>query len=139
VCAALPADHERFDVVLCEQVLEHVPDPWQGMRTITDLLRPDGRAIVSTPFMIRVHPHPADYWRFTPDGLRLLAEQSGLSVDVVDSWGNRPCVRRNWNTWIRRLPWHAMRNEPDVALNVWLFAHRNGAAASPAAGDRGDG
>jgi len=124
VCGPLDPGHATYDVVVCEQVLEHVPDPWQGMRTVAGLLRPGGRAIVSTPFMIRVHPQPADYWRFTPDGLRLLAEQSGLSVEVVDSWGNRACARRNWSTWIRRMPWHAMRNEPDVALNVWLFGTR---------------
>jgi SAM-dependent methyltransferase len=129
VCAELPRGHDCYDVVICEQVLEHVPDPWRGMQTVTALLRPGGRAIVSTPFLVRVHPQPGDYWRFTPDGLRLLAERSGLSVEAVDSWGNRVCARRNFNTWMRRLPWHPMRNERDVALNVWMFATKDDQAA----------
>lgn len=38
-----------FDLVLCSEVLEHVPDPERALKTIAKLLRPGGTAIVTTP------------------------------------------------------------------------------------------
>ena len=75
--------------------------PLAGGREPPGPLRPGGRAIVSTPFLVRVHEEPLygmkDYWRFTPRGLRLLLERAGLEVDEVRSWGNRDCVAGNFD------------------------------------------
>ncbi len=95
LCAPL-SQREEFDVVICEQVIEHVDDPWRAAQNLRGLCAPGGHVIVSTPFLIRVHELPAygmkDYWRFTPRGLRTLLERAGLEVDEVGSWGNRACV-----------------------------------------------
>jgi SAM-dependent methyltransferase len=119
-----PADLPQYDLVVCEQVLEHVRDPWTAARTLHDLCRPGGRAIVSTPFLIKVHPTPDDYWRFTEDGLHRLLEGSGFVVDEVDSWGSKRAVRGN----LRRFPpmrsWRSLRNQDEFPLVVWAFAHR---------------
>jgi SAM-dependent methyltransferase len=53
-------------------VLEHVPDPITATRNLLQLLRPGGHLIVNTPFLVRIHGSPGDFWRFTPDGMRLL-------------------------------------------------------------------
>lgn len=87
-----PADVPTYDVVLCEQVLEHVTDPWAAARTLRQLCRPGGWVIVSTPFLLKIHEAPGDYWRFTPDGLRLLLEAQGARVRVV---GDRTPTRRS--------------------------------------------
>jgi hypothetical protein len=65
-----------------------------------------------------------DYWRFTPRGLRTLLERGGLEVDEVGSWGNRDCVVGNFDNWAAFRPWHSLRNEPDLPVQVWAFAHR---------------
>ena len=90
-----PRDIGRFDVVICEQVLEHVADPWRATQTLAALCRPGGSVVVSTPFMLRVHPNPVDHWRFTPSGLTELLRSAGLDVATVGSWGNSWCIRRN--------------------------------------------
>ena len=59
-------------------MLEHVVDPCLAARTLADLCEPGGHVIIGVPFLIKIHPAPSDYWRFTPDGLRLLVEQAGL-------------------------------------------------------------
>lgn len=127
VCAPVELK-ERFDVVICEQVLEHVPDPWAAAKNLKELCVPGGHLIVSTPFLIRVHElllfGMYDYWRFTPRGLRVLLESAGLTVDSVDSWGNRPCVTGNLSRWAAYRRWHPLRNEPDVPVQVWAFARR---------------
>jgi SAM-dependent methyltransferase len=126
-----PAPQGRtFDVVICEQVLEHVRDPWRAVATLRDLCSPRGRVIVSTPFLIKVHELPMygmhDYWRFTPRGLRLLLETSGLTVDRVETWGNKMCVVGNLDRWSSKRPWHSLRNRRDVAMQVWAFATKTG-------------
>ena len=56
--------------MICEQVLEHVVDPWAAAANLRGLCAPGGHVIVSTPFLIKVHELPSygmhDYWRFTP-------------------------------------------------------------------------
>jgi len=125
ICAPL-TEERRFDVVICEQVLEHVEDPWKAAENLRGLCAPDGLVIVSTPFLIKVHEMPEfgmfDYWRFTPRGLRLLLERAGLEVESVDTWGNRQCVVGNISSWSARRPWHSLRNEPEVPVQVWAFA-----------------
>jgi SAM-dependent methyltransferase len=120
---------ERFDVVICEQVVEHVPDPFLAASNLRELCVPGGHVIVSTPFLIKVHEMQLiydmkDYWRFTPRGLRTLLERGGLEVDEVGSWGNRDCVVGNFDNWAAFRPWHSLRNEPDLPVQVWAFAHR---------------
>jgi SAM-dependent methyltransferase len=126
LCAPLAPGHERYDVVICEQVLEHVVDPVRAAANLRGLCSPGGHVIVSTPFMVRVHELPmygmGDYWRFTPRGLRTLLEHAGLVVDSVDSWGNRRAIAGNLDVWPAYRRWHSLRNEPDLALQVWAFA-----------------
>ncbi len=121
-------DRGTFDVVICEQVIEHVVDPWTAAQNLRRLCSPGGHVIVSTPFLIRVHELPAfgmpDYWRFTPRGLRTLLEGAGLAVDAVQSWGNRSCIAGNLDRWPSYRRWQSLRNEPDLPVQVWAFARR---------------
>ena len=39
----------RFDLILCSEVVEHIPDSHQAMRGMFELLRPGGILILSTP------------------------------------------------------------------------------------------
>jgi SAM-dependent methyltransferase len=125
LCAPLQ-NRSRYDVVICEQVLEHVLDPRMAAANLRGLCAPGGHVVVSTPFLIRVHELPAygmpDLWRFTPRGLRRLLEDAGLRVDTVDAWGNRDCVAGNLDRWAAYRRWHSLRNEPDLAVQVWAFA-----------------
>lgn len=43
----LPADH--FDLILCTEVIEHVPDPQAALHGLFRVLRPGGKLILSTP------------------------------------------------------------------------------------------
>jgi SAM-dependent methyltransferase len=125
VCAPL-TETRRFDVVICEQVLEHVLDPWAAAANLRGLCVPGGHVVVSTAFLIRVHELPAygmpDLWRFTPRGLRVLLQGAGLEVLAVEAWGNRDCVTGNFDRWAAYRRWHSLRNEPDLPVQVWGFA-----------------
>lgn len=126
LCAPLRGQRS-FDVVICEQVIEHVVDPCKAAENLRGLCAPGGHVIVSTPFLVKVHELPMyglrDYWRFTPRGLQTLLERAGLEVDAVGSWGNRSCVVGNFDHWPAYRRWHSLRNEPDLPVQVWAFAH----------------
>jgi SAM-dependent methyltransferase len=112
----------QYDVVICEQVLEHVPDPDAAVRNLRGLARPDGRILVSTPFLIRIHGAPNDYWRFTPLGLRTLLERQGLQVEILRAWGNRSAVITNLRRWSFYRPWRSLRNNRTLPVVVWAVA-----------------
>jgi SAM-dependent methyltransferase len=61
-----------FDAVVCNAILEHVDDPQKALSELFRVLRPGGKIWVEVPLNQPYHPSPQDYWRITPDGLRIL-------------------------------------------------------------------
>ncbi len=45
----IPFEKKSFDVVVCQEVIEHVENPWKIFRNAKELLKDDGLFIVSTP------------------------------------------------------------------------------------------
>ena len=136
LCRSSP--ERQFDVVLCEQVLEHVVDPVAAVKTLFALTRPGGRLVVDTPFMLRIHGSPGDHWRYTKDGMRLLLTSAGFTDIETFSWGNRACIRADMfpllpyrilkkhlgGHWRAYKSWHSLRNEPEFPVMVWAYARR---------------
>jgi SAM-dependent methyltransferase len=63
---------DRFDYVVCTEVLEHTLQPFKAVEEIERLLKSSGIAFVSVPFNFRIHGPLPDCWRFTEHGLRAL-------------------------------------------------------------------
>jgi len=61
---------ESVGTVLCLDTLEHVEYPHTAMNEIHRILKPDGVAIISSVMNFRIHSHPYDYWRFTPEAFK---------------------------------------------------------------------
>lgn len=84
---ALPCRDQAFDTVVCHQLLEHLPRPWQAVREMARVLKPGGYLLVSAPWMFLYHASPHDYYRFSADGLRVLLEEAGLEVVALKPMG----------------------------------------------------
>jgi SAM-dependent methyltransferase len=96
---ALPLVDSSVGTVLALSTFEHVAHFWRGFEEVRRVLRPDGALVVSCPFYFYVHSYPNDYWRFTPEALRvLLRDYPGRIVG-----------------------WHGPARRP---LNVWAVAFR---------------
>src|SRR5262249_54788191 len=74
----LPGDVEQLPLadgsagtVLALSTFEHVRRFWRGFAEIGRVLRPGGALLVACPFYFHIHPHPDDYWRFTPSALEM--------------------------------------------------------------------
>jgi len=115
----------NFDLIIAEQVFEHLRYPVQAARNVYRMLRSGGTFLITTPFLIRIHPMPGDYWRWTPSGLEVLLQDVGFVSIAVGDWGNRACVAANLDDWPVFDPTkHDLVAEPDVPLVVWATARR---------------
>lgn len=61
-----------FDVVLCTEVLEHIPEPQRAIDEMFRVLAPGGTLLLTTRFLFPIHDAPHDYFRFTKYGLQHL-------------------------------------------------------------------
>ena len=77
----------KFDVVVLAEVLEHCHTPHAAIGTIRKVLKPEGKLILTTPFMFPIHDAPYDYYRYTYYGLaRLLSDFENVKITARNSW-----------------------------------------------------
>jgi SAM-dependent methyltransferase len=90
----LPVEDGAFDVVLCNQVLEHCDDPVKAVTELRRVTASGGRVLVTTHGVMPYHPSPTDYWRWTHAGLEKLFTDNGAwaSVRVTPASGTTACL-----------------------------------------------
>jgi SAM-dependent methyltransferase len=81
----LPLRGASVDGILCEMVLEHVPDAEGALAEIARVLKPGGRAYLALPFLWPYHASPHDYRRWTLSGV--VREVAGLEVLAIGVTG----------------------------------------------------
>jgi SAM-dependent methyltransferase len=80
---------DRFDIVFCTQVIEHVPDPRALVEETFRVLRPGGFLVLTGPFWWPLHEEPHDYHRFTRYGFSHLLAQAGyVDAEITPDGGD---------------------------------------------------
>ena len=79
---AIPCSDDEFDIVLAQEVLEHVESPNAAINEIHRVLKAKGYFYLQLPFIIGYHPCPHDYWRFTHQGIKELLQEH--KFDILD-------------------------------------------------------
>lgn len=82
--AAIPVEDGRFDRIVFNQVMEHLPDPLKVLTEFHRVLKPGGKILCTCPFYFEEHEKPYDFYRYTQFGHRRLFEQAGFKVDSVE-------------------------------------------------------
>lgn len=67
----LKFENESFDAVVCISILEHIPYPQKAISELCRVLKPGGKIWIQMPFTYPYHEGPDDYWRASPQGLRV--------------------------------------------------------------------
>jgi SAM-dependent methyltransferase len=127
VCAG-PLAKEQFDIVIAEQVFEHILRPDKAATNVYEMLRPGGIFVISTPFLVKIHQQPLDLYRWTEKGMRQLLETAMFTVLATGSWGNLECLAADMQPglgWTAYDPIkHSLHNEPQFPIVVWSFAKK---------------
>jgi SAM-dependent methyltransferase len=125
VCSS--ALEETFDIIIAEQVFEHLLWPYRAVRNVFRMLNPNGALLITTPFLLMVHNAPEDCSRWSEVGIRHLLAEGGFDIKRITtgSWGNRACVRSNFRNWTIYHPWlHSLKNESNYPIVVWALARK---------------
>lgn len=78
-------EDEKFDLIICTEVLEHVNNPFLVVNELKRILKTGGIVAVSTPFNFRIHGPLPDNWRFTIYGLKqLFKEFEIIKINSLD-------------------------------------------------------
>ncbi len=88
-CSKWPyAKGEVAGVIMCH-VIEHMARPWKAFKEAYRVLRPDGLLHIRAPFNNELHYGPVDapvmddYWRPTPEGLKIWLVDAGFDPDKI--------------------------------------------------------
>lgn len=113
-----------FDFVMCNQVLEHVPDPIRAFKNLVLLAKHDAYIWVSIPVINRIHDEPNFYSSgYHPRYLRFLADTNDLESIYIGAWGSLKykifAVSRNWPPF-KKLA-RGFRSNSDLIFPIGMF------------------
>lgn len=78
---SIPVSEESFDLVLCTEVLEHVPYPERAVAELARILKPGGTLVITAPMMSGIHMAPYHYYGgFSPHWYEHFLPPLGLEV-----------------------------------------------------------
>lgn len=90
--ARLPFEDDRFDSILATELIAHVHRPDVLMSEVARVLRPGGKAIITTTFINWMGEYPYEYSHQSGPGLRQLAQSASLEVVHLESYGGHADV-----------------------------------------------
>lgn len=104
---------QKFDVVTCLEMLEHVPDPSSVIKACKDLVKPDGHvffstinrnpksylfAIVGAEYLLKLLPKGThDFKKFIrPSELESWARKAGIQFQTMTGMHYNPITKKYW-------------------------------------------
>jgi ubiquinone/menaquinone biosynthesis C-methylase UbiE len=104
-------------VVLCTEVLEHLPEPQRAIDEMFRVLEPGGELLLTTRFLFPLHDTPHDYFRYTKYGLRHLLRRFEIVElrEETDSVGTLAVLMQRLGMQAQTLRWTPLRA-------LWLIA-----------------
>jgi SAM-dependent methyltransferase len=117
----IPFDDNHFDSAITSQVLEHVFEPDAFLTEICRVLKPEGRLLLTVPFVWDEHEQPYDYARYSSFGLKYLLEKNGFQVVThIKSLNDTRVIFQLINGYIFKKTIY-LRSNPKVSLVVSIF------------------
>jgi SAM-dependent methyltransferase len=136
----IPAPDESFDVILCTEVLEHVPEPIRAVHELARLLRPGGAMLLTAPLLSLPHQEPYHFYGgYTEHWYRRFLDEAGC--DVVEIAPNQGffSLYSDFTQWFKTLVHpHRTRTQPAgrriALLLLWLVSFPMVRIAGPLGG-----
>lgn len=120
----------QFDLILANQVWEHLDRPYAALGHVREMLRPGGFFWVAVPFFVPLHAAPQDNSRWSARGLRNLLIEAGFEEEAItaEEWGNRHVARRNLEeVWPPKYDEATddIKNDPRMPICAWALAQKS--------------
>lgn len=119
----------KFDLVMANQVWEHLDRPYAATKNVRRMLKNGGYFWIAVPFFIPFHAAPMDNSRWSARGLKNLLIEAGFSEDAItaEQWGNRNAALRNMED-----KWppdyiegsDPLENDPEMPVCAWALAQK---------------
>lgn len=85
---AIPVPDASIDVIICTEVLEHVPEPIKVMQEFARMLRTGGKLILTAPLGSGLHQEPYHYYGgYTPHFFTKFLAEAGFKDISVEANG----------------------------------------------------
>ncbi len=72
----------KFGIIICNALLEHVENPFRTGQNIEGMLRTGGHLFFNGPWVWGYHPYPNDFWRISYEGLKVIFK----NIEFIDWW-----------------------------------------------------
>lgn len=119
---------ESFDLVICLETLEHIRD-WQwAIYNIKSVTKKGGFIIVSAPAPhFKYHPHPRDYWRFTPqDWMDIFKDMAVVGMVRTDPGYMVKVMRTQYVGLLGMKVYSVLTKKKSYQHQIWWMDHRLG-------------
>lgn len=111
---------QKYDLIIAEQVFEHLTKPYHAGKNVYNHIKSGGYFLITTPFLIKIHPSPDDCTRWSRTGIKYFLEECGFDTIESYSWGNKACIKANFKGWIPYKPKrHSLVNEENFPMVIW--------------------
>ncbi|MBA4389465.1 MAG: SAM-dependent methyltransferase [Syntrophus sp. (in: bacteria)] len=85
---SIPVPDESFDVVLCTEVLEHVPRPIETIKELSRVLAGGGTLLLTAPLSSAIHQQPYHYYGgYSPFFYKKFLPEFGLDITEIKPIG----------------------------------------------------
>ena len=112
----LPFADASVDVIVCDNVLEHVPNPAAVVNEIKRVLKAGGVVYMGVPFIIQYHSSPYDFQRWTIEGTRTLMD-GFMEMELKIACGPTSAMTAVVTEWLAI----ALSFNLDVLYNMWII------------------
>lgn len=117
----MPFPDDYFDAVLSSEVFEHIFELNNTIVEINRVMKPNGKILITCPFVWDLHEEPHDFARYTPYALLHLMEKNGFEVMEIERRGSFREVIAQLKI-IYLIKNHFLLNLKP--LNTWLFNNK---------------
>ncbi len=87
ICS-IPVEDKSFDVILCTEVLEHVPEPIRAIQEMSRILKLNGTLLLTAPQRSGLHQGPYHFYGgYTPFWYRFFLTKYNLKIISLEANG----------------------------------------------------
>lgn len=107
----IPVSNESFDIIICTEVFEHIPEPIKALSEISRILKKGGKLLLTAPLGSGLHQEPFHFYGgYTPYWYeKFLKDNNFESIKILPNQGYFSFFSQEFLRFIKRsAPWKSV-------------------------------